>query len=516
MSPNVLEVEYPPLVSCPAVEDADEIVSLAPSVATDESSLGFVPPEVVFFPRDTFEVSAAVREARRRGLKVVVSGGRTGICGGAVVVDEGCALVSLERLKAPPSIVRSGQGWVMDVAAGITLEEVEACCRREGGKLWYPVDPTERGATVGGTVATNASGSRSFRYGQTRRWIDGLVVVLADGGVVRLRRVEFSAEEGRFLFVTADGVVEVPVTDVRLPRSSKHAMGYRLSSEMDAVDLFVGAEGTLGIVTEVRIRLTERPSIFACYFFDEDEESLLELCRMLRAECDAILAIEYADGRCGRLIKERWKGWSGLPDLGDFPDGQLYVETSFHDEEALAGRISRLGDAAVSCGVSPSRAWASPMEDKIHSMKKMRHAVPEVINGIIRERRKRYPALHKVAMDMCVSFDRLPSLLSIVGSRLREAGLESVVFGHIGDAHLHVNVLPHDDEDVAVAKRVHLDVAREVAGGLEGSVSAEHGVGRLKKYLVSVQFDAGSIEAMKRVKAALDPDCSLNPGVLWE
>jgi D-lactate dehydrogenase (cytochrome) len=147
-------------------------------------------------------------------------------------------------------------------------------------------------------------------------------------------------------------------------------------------------------------------------------------------------------------------------------------------------------------------------------MKAFRHAVPEHVNGIIGRRKRDVPGLHKVGTDMAVPDERLEDALALYRSRLGESGLEHVIFGHIGDNHLHVNILPRSEEELERAMDLYGTFAEEVVE-MGGSVAAEHGIGRLKKLFLPIQFDEEELAAMQAVKDVLDPQGLFNPGVLF-
>ncbi|KPK61839.1 MAG: hypothetical protein AMK73_07555 [Planctomycetes bacterium SM23_32] len=148
-------------------------------------------------------------------------------------------------------------------------------------------------------------------------------------------------------------------------------------------------------------------------------------------------------------------------------------------------------------------------------MKRLRHAVPETVNAIIGRRKIEVPELHKVGTDMAVPDESVGAMMAFYERRLAECGLEHVIFGHIGDGHLHVNVLPRTGGELEQGEELYVEFARE-AVRLGGSVAAEHGIGRIKKRFLPIQFGAEHLAAMRAVKAALDPDGILNPGVLFD
>jgi len=541
---NVMKsVALPAGPPCPVVRGRARIESEFSGYLTDESRTTAEGIDALFFPRSVGEVCEAVRHCARERVPVTVAGARTGIVGGAAPV-ESQAVISLEGLGHIRSLrydEREGAFFV-SVEAGVILADFQTALRNtaprdlpwvddasrsagarllqgEGRRLLYPVDPTETSAQIGGTVATNASGARTFHYGPTRPWVEALTVVLASGEVLSLRRGDVLAAGGRLVLEHADGQ-RVPVAVPSLPMpSTKHAAGYMLRGDMDAVDLFVGSEGTLGIVAEVELRLALEPRerLFATAFLPSEAVALGLVQQLRRAGGMEVLALEYFGPTALRLLRrkrEEGGASSGVPPLDDAACCAVYVEFAFDGDEAFRSCYATLEGLLRRFGTSPRRTWASLWPGDMAAMKAFRHALPEFVNAIIAQRKRDVPALHKVGTDMAVPDERLEDVMALYRRELEASGLEHVIFGHVGDNHLHVNILPGSESELERAMALYELFAREVAA-MGGSVSAEHGIGRLKRSFLRLQYGSESIEAMRAVKQALDPDGLLNPGVLF-
>lgn len=514
---------------CRTVDDPAELSESFAAYMTDESRLAHTLAKRIYFPTTTEEAAAAVCEAAQHGQKVVVSGGRTGIVGGAVVAGP-CALLSLERLKPNPVIrfdskinqwfVRAGAGMtVAELASALKSNQFDVEDRKPERELFYPVDPTETSAQLGGTVATNASGARTLFCGPTRKWVEWMRVVLADGRVLDLRRGDVTADGLEFKLEELSGKPRVVVLpDIVMP-PTKATVGYMSAPGMDAVDLFVGSEGTLGIITEVELVLIERPpeNLYLCQYFDGEGRALDFVHALIEDKKLSPLAVEYLDGNSLNLLRRKRKdegASSGVPALPAAVRAVVYTEFALDGNGAFERTAERLGKVISQLGASSKNNWAGPYRADLEGMKKFRHALPETVNTIIAQRKAAVPEIHKVGTDMAVPFGNLREMLSVYRSNLDASGLEYVIFGHIGDGHLHVNILPVDAKELAEAKELYMDFARE-AVRLGGSVSAEHGIGRIKRDFLSIQYPEQAIEQMKVVKRALDPGGTLNPGVLF-
>jgi D-lactate dehydrogenase (cytochrome) len=520
--------------TCPRIEGRDLILSGYDRYLRDESSLRGGVPSRIYLPTTVGELSAAVREVGADGGSLTVSGARTGIVGGAVP-EEGGNLLALDRMKGEPSLSYCEERgrWTVRVPASLTVEGLEAALTSEGSGgghgsargLFYPVDPTETGASLGGTVATNASGARTYRYGPTRRWVAGLTVVLADGSVARLRRTGGMATPPsaggagmRIAREMADGGVEeteITIPRVRLP-DTKNAAGYYVIGE--PVDLFIGGEGTLGVVAEIELALCRRPAgiIGVGAFLDHRDACLELMARVKAADGLRLLALEYMDGNSLRLLEERKRGGDapGLPAFPGNSDALFYIESEYDGEREAGSVLSAVSRVLESARVAGERVWAAVEPKELELMRKVRHALPESVNAVIARRAASMPGLVKLATDLAVPDHALPTMMGEYSRLLSENRLAHVLFGHIGNSHLHMNIIPESIEELERGREVCSELARR-AVALGGSVSGEHGIGRLKKHLLSIQFSPQELEGLRSLKVHLDPRGILNPAVMW-
>ena len=241
------------------------------SFLADASYIRDAYADQVVLPESVEEVSEVLAEANRKRTSVTVSGAGTGTVGGRVPF--GGIVLATDKLNHIKTIT-SGDGGGRAVAeAGVVLSDFQQAVEREG--LLYPPDPTERGCFLGGNVATNASGARTFKYGPTRNYITGLKVVVASGEVLQLRRGERRAEGGRFhLQLDSGRTIDALVPSYQMPRTRKNASAYFVAPDMDLVDLFIGSEGTLGVVVEVETRLLPKPAglLSGVVFFESETD----------------------------------------------------------------------------------------------------------------------------------------------------------------------------------------------------------------------------------------------------
>jgi FAD/FMN-containing dehydrogenase len=422
-------------------------------------------------PQSEAEVIAFLERASKAAVPVTIAGAGTGVTGGRV--PQRGALLSLEKLNRLE--IREGRAIA---GAGVLLADLHAAALSSG--QFYPPDPTETSAAIGGTIATNASGARSFRYGDTRRHVLGLRVILMDGRVLDVRRGD---------------AVDFPVPALPIPQTTKHTGGYRLSPGMDWIDLFAGSEGTLGVITEAELRLLPSPSEFLAgvVFFSHDEGAL-DAVDVWRVEAQARM-LEYFDRPSLDLLRTRF------PEI---PSG-AGVAILFEEENAdLDVWLRRL----TAAGALIEDSWFATTPGDREKFRKFRHALPELVNAVVRQN-----GFMKLGSDYAVPIARNRDMMAEYRRRL-EPEFPYVIFGHIGDAHVHVNILPSTAQQFARGQELMLDFARH-AVALGGTVSAEHGLGTRKRGLLELQYTRDQIEAMKDVKRRLDPQWLLGQGTLF-
>ncbi|MFZ2959126.1 MAG: FAD-binding oxidoreductase [Candidatus Ozemobacteraceae bacterium] len=509
---------------------------LPPSYLTDESRV-IGSAERLLLPRNEAEVSVVLREAQRNKTLVTVSAGRTGVVGGAV--PSGGWILSLERmahvydlrfddhsrefrLRIGPGLVLQNLRRAIQTALfpflrppeGDALRHLESF-RRQSSRWVFAPDPTEKTAQLGGMAATNASGSRTFRHGAVRRHIRALTVALPNGEMLDLRRGDLVLRPGDTLQISGS---DSSTTSLIIPTYSipagKHACGYFSAPLLDPIDLFIGSEGTLGVITELEIALTETPgkeaeivvvlpnSKVACRFVDllrRNLEPALAEIEAVEYLCDASLALLGEHHLHPRFAERGGVGvFVSVRILGDIVRALEFFEKLITD----AGGDPRETLAAL-----------SPVE--IERIAHYRHALPETVNTLVSQARAVHPQLTKLGTDMAVPDRYLEEVMELYSRRLSNTGLRHVIFGHIGDNHLHVNILPQNPAEYARGKELYQEFANWIAG-TGGSVSAEHGIGKLKKYLMSIQYDVAAITEMRSLKSSLDPHWLLNRGNLFD
>lgn len=469
---------------------------------------------------------------------VLPIGAQSSLTGGAT--PHGGFILSTERLTH----VELGDGRIR-AGAGVPLSELQDVLAR--AHRWYPPVPTFTGAFVGGVIATNAAGAATFKYGSTRPWVEALTVVLACGCVLDLDRGAFitTRAEGWTIACT-HGDRHIKPGSYHLPAVAKCSAGYFAADPMDLIDLFIGSEGTLGVITEATLRtVAEPPALAMAVVTTTSESAALALTRDLRAAAQEtwrtkdlrgldIAAIEHMDRRCIEIVREDGADRRSEVILPADADVVLFVHVelpagssaaSLYEEVAAAlgpmapdtpmTRLCRLLDRH---GVLDRTELAMPGDRaRLDQLLALREAAPTGANRRVgNAKRDADPRIEKTAADIIVPFEALPEMMQIYRDGYAARGLDFAIWGHISDGNLHPNVLPRSFADVVAGKEAILEFGREAAR-LGGCPLAEHGVGRnpTKQRLLQEMYGPAGIDEMRAIRKALDPGGVLAPGVLF-
>ena len=378
--------------------------------------------------------------------------------------------------------------------------------------------------------STNASGSRTFKYGPTRNYVERLRIALITGDVIDLRRGDVHANNRHFTIPLPTGrAIEAELPSYEMPHVRKHASGYFVAPNMDAVDLFIGSEGTLGVIVEAEVRLLPKPEglLSGMVFFD-NEATLLSFVgeareRSLRsrtssptvieesggnptvregADIDA-RALEYFDQESLRFLRQKY---DTVPESAV---GAIFFEqeTVTATEDLLMSAWLELIETHHALG---DESWFATNEQDHAKLREFRHALPVLMNEWFAQHTQK-----KVSTDMAVPDEAFADMLKFYQDSLRGGNLRFTIFGHIGDNHVHVNILPRNDDEATKAWEIYrVFIRRAVEVG--GTISAEHGIGKLKReYLVQLYGDA-HLREMAILKRAFDPAGILGRGNMFD
>jgi FAD/FMN-containing dehydrogenase len=418
-------------------------------------------PSAVALPRTTDEVSRLLRLCARSRVPVVPSGGRTGLAAGAVAA-RGELVLSLSRMRRmdPVDVL----GATVRVQAGAVTEAVHQHAAEHG--LTWPVDFASKGSSqVGGNIATNAGGVKVIRYGLTRQWVLGLQVVLAGGEILEL-----------------NGALEKNNTGV------------------DLRQLFIGSEGTLGVITEATLKLTRPPQKLDVFLFAvPDLAAVLALFREARRGPFVIMAYEFFTERClARVRRHR----AVKTPLSAASDCYVLLEVERGEPEALEAWVGSLFERALVTDGTLAQHASQAAE-----LWTLREGISESLSATGLPHKNDVALPIRELEGFCAELERF--------FEERYPGWEIALFGHIGDGNLHVNVMKPDDLDRAEFLRRTKEADHAIftlVKKYHGSISAEHGIGLLKKDYLGYSRSPAELSLMKAIKRALDPENLMNPG----
>ncbi len=462
--------------------------------------------DAVFFPETSDEISQILKDANRSGTKVTISGNGTGLTGGRV--PEGGIVISTKKLNRIISINTSEKFALTEV--GVTLSEFKSKTEQAG--LFYPPDPTENECFIGGTIATNASGAKSFKYGATRNFVESLEIVLPDGDFLKLNRGDFVAENYNLKLITESGrEIEIEIPELNYPKTTKNAAGYYLKPNMDAIDLFIGAEGTLGVVTKAKLKLIDLPKNFisAVIFFSNvydaldfiaDARSKSYETRKNQGVIDA-LALEFFDKNSLQFLK------SDFDNINTNFEAAVWFEQEIFSDEDLI--LNEWIDLIEEHNGDIENSWIAVDDKKRREFKFFRHAVSQKISEYVSQM-----GIRKVGTDTAVPHSVFNEFYNYSIQLVEKNQINYVIYGHFGDSHMHLNMLPKNENEFDLAKKLYFNICAK-AVELNGTVSAEHGIGKLKRKYFELMYSEKEILQMAKIKKMLDPNFILNFGNIF-
>jgi len=508
----------------------------------DESKLAHQGAQYLFFPTNEGELSAIFKEMSNKNVTVTLSGARTGLVGGAV--PYGGAIVSLERFDKILGFRYDTQSkeWRVRAQCGVTIRDLNNWAMKKDfpglsksgsaetkaflkkykesdTTYFYPPDPTEMGAALGGTVSTNASGARTYQYGATRNWVRCIRIMIASGEVLEIPRGKyFATPAGEFTIINSAGnKTIVKILKYAMPHT-KNAAGIFSAPNMDLIDLFIGSEGIFGAITEIEVSLQKWNNPISIVQFLPSDDKAIDFVITLRKEKSIRPEfIEFYSSHALNLLREKQAEDPkvvGMPPIPDYATSAIFFDLQF-DPENKDTDYAQLEKIVYRCGSTLAMSWAGYEQRDLERFKNFRHVLPETINTIIAERKKKIPELYKLSTDLAVPDHALEEIWGFYTSILEGAGLEWVAFGHIGNNHIHINIIPRSLKEMKEGLLIYRQFAKK-AVDLGGTISAEHGIGKIKKEFFSIMFSDTKLKEMKAVKNALDPGCMLNPGNIFD
>jgi D-lactate dehydrogenase (cytochrome) len=472
----------------------------------------------VVFPETAKDVAEILTEATRTQTPVTISGAGTGTVAGRV--PWGGIVIATDKLNHIKRVSGEDGDGTAIAEAGVRLIDLQRAVESEG--LFYPPDPTERSCFIGGNIATNASGARTFKYGPTRNYVERLQIALATGDLIEIRRGQFHADQSSLIRIPfpSGRFIEAKLPSYQMPRVRKHASGYYIEPGMDVIDLFIGSEGTLGVIVEAELKLLLKPEgLLSGVVFFADEVDLLSFVRDARerslqnrvrspsvsegnsGSLDA-RALEYFDVESLRFLRQKY---DTVPETAT---GAIFFEqetVAATEDEVMNQWLSLLENHHA----LTDQSWFATNEPDQAKLREFRHALPVLMNEWFARHNQR-----KVSTDMAVPDEAFAGMLRFYQDALRGGDLRYTIFGHIGDNHVHVNILPRNDGEAEKAWALYRQFIRR-AVEVGGTISAEHGIGKLKREYLRELYGDEHLREMAALKRAFDPAGILGRGTMF-
>ncbi len=496
--------------------------------------------QYIAFPTNEEELREVIRWCAEENVRLTAQGGMTGLAGGAS--PEGGLALNLSRMNKILGLRRDENGvYYLRVQPGLLLtqlrkalanksfdisgwsaESIETLREVKAGALFFPPDPTEPTASLGGMASCNACGARSVLYGCTRAHIHALRVVLADGRVCALTRGMQKADGRHVTLQMEDGsTLETVLPSFDTP-DIKDA-GYYIRENMDLIDLFMGSQGTLGILSE--LELTLKPSLkhlWGLTTFFPDDENALAYVRALKHRPDAGVpafpyspsSIEFFNKNALDMVVRQKEITPAFQQLQELPENYhcgVYAEFGGDDPTEMIPILKALSAVVSAVGGDPARSWVARDAQELEKLLFFRHTVPETIDLIIEENKKNEPCITILSTDMAVDDDHFDELFHIYKHDLESTNLHWIIFGHIGENHVHPNILARNKEEYEQGHAIFEKWARDVHR-MGGSISAEHGAGKIKRKLALIMYGEDKMRELAHFKRSLDPMGLLGPG----
>jgi D-lactate dehydrogenase (cytochrome) len=465
--------------------------------------------EAVYFPESTNDVSKILKEANDKRIPVTIAGNGTGLTGARV--PEGGIVISTDKLNKIIQIDAEKMYAISE--PGVLLSDLLSALKEKN--LLYPPDPTENNCYLGGTVATNASGEKTFKYGPTRNYILELEIVLADGEILNLKRGDYLADKLELQLKTESGKeINIHLPSYKMP-AAKNSAGYFVKPGMDVIDLFIGSEGTLGVITKIKIRLLPSPDkIISCVVFFESEENALDFIQKGREisytsraynNIQAIdaLSLEYFDEMTLEFMREDYRQIPDEAKAGVWFEQEVNkVNEEFFLDQWLTLIREFNGDE--------DSAWFAFTESDKEKLQIFRHAISQKIIELVAKNN-----VKKLGTDVAVPDIKFRELYNFSKKTVQNLKFNYLIYGHFGNSHIHLNILPSNEDEYVKGKIVYKSICKK-AVELGGTISAEHGIGKLKIDYFLEMYGKKVIKKMAELKKTLDPNMILGSGNIFK
>ena len=505
LSPNIDIVE----VSTFLIENYHIDVQLDQDIikpfTSDWSNLPGGKADLLIRPKTAEESAIVLRICKMQKIPITISAGQTNLTGSAT--PQGGVIISTSQLKEIPISINMDEQLV-HTSVGFPLEEMrDKVLEDSDNKLYYPVDPTSRhDAYVGGTLSCNASGFIPGEKGATRYWVQAIELILLNGFSLQIKRGDYISKNGKFILKCGYEIISMPIPQYKRP-NIKNASGpfSSMNSEIDFIDLIIGSEGIFGMITECTFNLDRKPKNSLELFLrleNEDKAILLHqfLYDKFKGDMSKVTALEYFGYNCHAYMKNKSFLFNHDDEVGlyiQIPifNGDLDMQTVEWSQLLIQFDSKfNLDDIIV---LNDPANWKIFFE--------ARHSIPD--NALMKT--KKLGGI-SIITDTIVPINNFKQYLDKIHLKLRNYNIEYLLFGHLGDCHLHFHLIPNVDQN-NLSIEIY-DYMVDLSAELGGVYSAEHGTGKRKRNDFKKCYGKEAVEMVRRSKLSVDPDLLLNRG----
>lgn len=500
------------------VQDIDDLILVVSEIPeshlSDASCLkGYA--DSISFPRSTYEASQIIKLLFNKNIPVTVQGARTGLTGAAVPF--GGHIMSMDKMNKVLGLRQNSAGDIfVHAEPGVRLSDLnqviscgfrtlvdpddetkEVLARNpDMENYFWPVELLEGSATIGGIAGTNASGVTSYKYGRAAKHIEG---------------VRFIGDSGNDLWISRTSHTAADSKDNALASSV-------LFTQNDFLDAILGGEGMYGVITELALKLRPKPrfriGLLALMSSESQLESFIDKCQTAayKEQKDLVAIMEFLDHRTIEAINalgNQLPGCGPIPDVSSGTQGAVYIELHGDESQALKGLAQRFRDCMQEFGIEGDKIQIARTEAEIQSSRMLRYTASRVSNLLVNLNQQQCPSVTKLFTDMRFE-GRFSEVYQDYLRDLNDTHMPAIMYGQVMENHLHVNLFPEDDNQIAIAKRLLAHWAQKLRIQ-NGKVLGNHGVGKLKTLDSYAEIPEADKEKARKLKAWFDSRCLFNP-----
>ncbi|MDR0485245.1 MAG: FAD-binding oxidoreductase [Elusimicrobiota bacterium] len=482
-------------------------ISMLQNYFEDNSGLRGAFADFVALAENEKDIADFLIEMSQKKIPVTVAGAMTANTGAALAF--GGAVLSLEKLNKIGGIkVIDGKNAYICAQAGARL-----CAIKEKvyGQGWlYPPDPTEKNSSIGGNISTNASGGIGFKFGSTRDYIKSLKIIFTDGSDCFIERGKcFADSNGVLSFRKGGGECKIKLPKYILP-AIKNAAAYYNYDGADLIDIFIGSEGTLGVIYEAELFLIPayKDIIGGFVFFNSKKETLIftqNLLSQMHSKTSAVypMSLEYLDGNSLQILR------ADYPQIPQEAQGALIFEQDIYEEQEREALTDKWATFLEENSIDFEKVWFASNAAQMKNFLEIRADLPRKVNEMVKKN-----GFPKVYSDFAVPEGKLFEIYDFCEAQFKELNLPYLFFGHIGENHLHANIIAANEADFTRAKEIYSVIIQKVVD-LGGTCSAEHGIGKTRHLFLEKMIGKVGFAQASKFKLSLDKSGILGAGNIF-